>query len=65
MGRERHCPDADHRHQYVDNDPAKAVEMTRPLCAFPKAAKYKGSGDANDCRQFHLVPIKPERVVRY
>jgi feruloyl esterase len=29
----------------------KAV-MTRPLCAYPFAAKYKGSGDSNDAANF-------------
>jgi Tannase and feruloyl esterase len=31
--------------KFVDDDPAKAAAMTRPLCAFPQIAKYKGSGD--------------------
>jgi hypothetical protein len=31
--------------------PPKLV-MTRPLCAYPKAAKYKGSGDSNDASNF-------------
>jgi hypothetical protein len=26
--------------------------MTRPLCAFPKVAQYKGSGDGNDEANF-------------
>jgi feruloyl esterase len=26
--------------------------MTRPLCAYPLAAKYKGSGDTNDAASF-------------
>jgi len=26
--------------------------MTRPLCAYPQAAKYKGSGDINDAANF-------------
>ena len=26
--------------------------MTRPLCAYPKVAKYKGSGDVNDAASF-------------
>jgi feruloyl esterase len=29
----------------------KAV-MTRPLCAYPAVAKYKGSGDSNDAANF-------------
>jgi Tannase and feruloyl esterase len=28
------------------------VEMTRPLCVYPKIAKYKGSGDENDASNF-------------
>lgn len=33
---------ADHAH----------AKMTRPLCAYPQAAKYKGSGDTNDAANF-------------
>jgi len=28
------------------------AKMTRPLCPYPQAAKYKGSGDANDAASF-------------
>lgn len=28
------------------------LQMTRPLCAYPKVAKYKGSGDTNDAANF-------------
>jgi hypothetical protein len=28
------------------------VKMTRPLCAYPQMAKYKGSGDTNDAANF-------------
>jgi hypothetical protein len=31
---------------------ASAVKMTRPLCAYPQVAKYKGSGDTNDAANF-------------
>jgi len=27
-------------------------KMTRPLCAYPQAAKYKGTGDTNDAASF-------------
>lgn len=30
----------------------KNVLMTRPLCAYPQAPKYKGSGDPNDAANF-------------
>jgi hypothetical protein len=32
--------------------PAAGVKMTRPLCAYPQVAKYKGSGDTNDAANF-------------
>jgi Tannase and feruloyl esterase len=32
--------------------PAAKVKMTRPLCAYPQEAKYKGSGDTNDAANF-------------
>ncbi len=31
---------------------ARSVKMTRPLCAYPQIAKYKGTGDANDSANF-------------
>jgi len=31
---------------------APKVEMTRPLCAYPQVAKYKGAGDTNDAGSF-------------
>jgi hypothetical protein len=33
-------------------DGLHAVTMTRPLCAYPQSAKYKGSGDPNDAGSF-------------
>lgn len=38
--------------KYVDNDRTKAPQMTRPLCAFPAAAKYNGTGDINNADNF-------------
>ncbi len=32
--------------------PERKVLMTRPLCAYPQIAKYKGSGDTNDAVNF-------------
>lgn len=29
--------------------------MARPLCAFPKVAHYKGTGDTNDAGNFECV----------
>jgi feruloyl esterase len=38
--------------KYVDNTPAKGIAMQRPLCPWPLAAKYKGSGDTNVASNF-------------
>jgi len=32
------------------SDPGKV--LTRPLCAYPKVAHYKGTGDINDAASF-------------
>jgi feruloyl esterase len=43
--------------KYVDeSNPAKGVRMTRPLCAYPQVAKYKGTGDTNDAANFVCAP---------
>ena len=36
--------------KYADDD--KTVKMTRPLCAYPRAAKYKGNGNSDDAASF-------------
>jgi feruloyl esterase len=42
------------------NDTPPAVQMTRPLCVFPKVAKYKGSGDTNAATNFACVADEPD-----
>ena len=37
---------------------AKGAKMTRPLCPYPRAAKYKGTGDTNDAANFECVAGK-------
>jgi feruloyl esterase len=32
--------------------PSDGVQTTRPLCVFPKIARYTGSGDTNDAKNF-------------
>jgi feruloyl esterase len=34
------------------------VKFTRPLCAYPQQAKYKGSGDPNDTASFACTAAK-------
>jgi feruloyl esterase len=38
--------------KYVDDDPAKGVKATRPLCPHPQAATYKGQGDPSDAASY-------------
>ena len=38
--------------KYKDNDRHKPAEMTRPLCPYPKIARYKGTGNTNDYTNF-------------
>jgi feruloyl esterase len=39
--------------------PAAKVIETRPVCAYPQEAKYKGSGDTSDAANF--VCAAPEK----
>lgn len=41
--------------KYVNDTPAQGVQMTRPLCVFPKIAKYKGSGSPSVAANFVCV----------
>jgi feruloyl esterase len=42
------------------NDRPPAVQMTRPLCVFPKVAKYDGSGSSSIAANFACVPHEHE-----
>jgi feruloyl esterase len=42
------------------NDTPPAVEMIRPLCVFPKVAKYNGSGSTSDPANFTCVTDEPD-----
>ncbi len=44
--------------KFVGGDPANKVQMTRPLCPYPQAAQYKGTGDSNDAASFVCAPPK-------
>jgi len=45
--------------KYVNDDPAKGVHTTRPLCPHPQTAKYNGQGDPNDAASFVCVLAGP------
>lgn len=38
--------------KYVNDDPAQGVLRTRPLCAWPKAARYDGKGSTDEAENF-------------
>lgn len=38
--------------KYVNDQPTGGVQATRPLCAFPQVARYRGQGDINDSASF-------------
>ena len=38
--------------KYFNDDPAQGVALTRPLCVYPKQAKYTGRGSTNDAANF-------------
>jgi hypothetical protein len=38
--------------KYTKDDPAKGVEMTRPVCPYPQSAKYDGAGDMKKADSF-------------
>jgi feruloyl esterase len=42
------------------NDTPPAVQMTRPLCVYPKVAKYRGSGSTNIAANFVCVTDEPD-----
>ena len=41
--------------KYVSDDPAQGVARTRPLCVYPKVARYKGKGSTDDAANFRCV----------
>jgi feruloyl esterase len=47
--------------KYVENNPAKGVEMQRPLCPYPEKAWYKGSGSTNEAGSFTCAEKRPPR----
>jgi pimeloyl-ACP methyl ester carboxylesterase len=38
--------------KFEDDDPARAVQTTRPLCSYPAVARYEGSGSTDDAANF-------------
>jgi feruloyl esterase len=42
--------------KYVNDTPSSGVQMTRPLCVFPKLARYNGHGSTDNAASFTCVP---------
>jgi hypothetical protein len=38
--------------KYVNDAPAQEIQRTRPLCAYPKVAVYKGTGNTDNAANF-------------
>ena len=38
--------------KYVNDQPASGILRTRPLCAYPRTAVYKGTGSTDDAANF-------------
>ena len=38
--------------KYVDDDPAKTVVRTHPLCSYPQTAQYTGTGSTSEAANF-------------
>jgi feruloyl esterase len=47
--------------KYVNNQPAQGIQRTRPLCAYPKTAVYKGTGSTDDAANFECRKPNHER----
>ena len=41
--------------KFADDKPEKGAAMTRPLCPYPEAATYTGTGDINDAANFECT----------
>jgi len=46
------APDRIIAKKYKDDDPAKGVEMTRPLCPYPQVAKWSGKGPTSEAQNW-------------
>jgi hypothetical protein len=47
--------------KYVNDQPAQGVLRTRPLCAFPNTAVYKGTGSTDDAASFECRKPRHEQ----
>jgi hypothetical protein len=50
--------------KYLNDNPAGGVAFTRPLCVFPKVARYSGSGNSNDAANWSCAEDSRTSVVQ-
>jgi feruloyl esterase len=41
--------------KFTDDDPAKAIVRSRPLCPYPQVAEWDGAGDRNRADGYRCV----------
>jgi feruloyl esterase len=41
--------------KYINDNPAQGVQRTRPLCAYPKVARWTGQGSSDSASNFACV----------
>ena len=44
--------------KYKNDDPKQGVQRTRPTCAYPQVAKYKGSGSVDEAANFVCASLE-------
>ncbi len=57
---EGQAPDKVIATSYADGMAAKTIALQRPLCAYPRKAWYKGSGDTKDAANFVCSVTRPK-----
>jgi hypothetical protein len=48
--------------KYQDDNPAKGVEMTRPLCPYPQIAKWTGKGPTSEAENWSCQPPREKHM---
>ncbi|WP_158742310.1 tannase/feruloyl esterase family alpha/beta hydrolase [Acidisphaera sp. L21] len=46
--------------KYTNNDPKQGLAISRPLCPYPQAASYDGTGNPADAASFSCAELKPQ-----
>ena len=57
---QRIAPDQIIASKYTNDDPKQGVAFSRPLCPYPQAASYTGSGNPADAANYTCADLKPQ-----